>query len=274
MRVVKDQQLKLGEMDISQIEIDLKSRDDIPQILRGLQHLYVNVDIREKLFQALEKIISVKTDKKNGRPGMELWKIFVLGVLRLSLNCDYDRLQSLANNYKTIRQMLGHGVLDEDYYYHLQTLKDNVRLLTSEVLSEINQIIVNAGHELLKKNETTKLAARCDSFVVKTDVHYPTDINLLFDAVRKAIELIAQLSDAHGLTSWRQYQYNVKTVKKFYRNAQQSKNKTKDDPKKLTKIQEAHQEYIDLATTFLGKVSQTMNYLGQNKSLSVADALN
>ena len=43
---------------------------------------------------------------------MELWKIFVLGVLRLSLNCDYDRLQSLANNYKTIRQMLDHGVLD------------------------------------------------------------------------------------------------------------------------------------------------------------------
>ena len=152
MRTVKDMQLKLGEVDISQVEIDLKSRDDIPQILRGLQHLYANVDIRKKLFQALEKMIPTKTAKNNGRPGMELWKIFVLGVLRLNLNCDYDRLQSLANNYKTIRQMLGHGVLDEDYYYQLQTLKDNVRLLTPEVLSKINQIIVNAGHELLKKN--------------------------------------------------------------------------------------------------------------------------
>ena len=99
MRTVNDVQLKLGEIDISQIEIDLKSRDDIPQILRGLQHLYVNVDIREKLFQALEKMIPVKTNKKNGRLGMELWKIFVLGVLRLSLNCDYNRLQALANNH-------------------------------------------------------------------------------------------------------------------------------------------------------------------------------
>ena len=87
--------------------------------------------------------------------------------------------------------------------------------------------------------------------------------------------MVAQLSDKHGLTTWRQYQYNVKTVKQSYRNAQQSKNaKTKDEPKKLTKIQEAHQEYIDLATSFLVKVSQTMNYLGQNKSLSVADVLN
>ena len=33
MRTVKGMQLKLGEMDISQIEIDLKSHDDIPQIL-------------------------------------------------------------------------------------------------------------------------------------------------------------------------------------------------------------------------------------------------
>jgi hypothetical protein len=32
---------------------------------------------------------------------------------------------------------------------------------------------------------------RCDSFVVETDVHYPTDINLLFDAVRKMIQVAA-----------------------------------------------------------------------------------
>ena len=169
MRTVKNIQMKLGEVDVSHVKIDVKSRDDIPQILRGIQYLYINNEIRDKLFEALEKTIPQKTNKNNGRPGMELWKIFVLGVLRLNLNCDYDRLQSLANNYKTVREMLGHGILDEDYYYQLQTLQDNVRLLTPEVLSEINQIIVNSGHELLKKKETVKLAARCDSFVVKTD---------------------------------------------------------------------------------------------------------
>jgi hypothetical protein len=29
--------------------------------------------------------------------------------------------------------------------------------------------------------------------VVETDVHYPTDINLLWDAIRKLIEIIAGL---------------------------------------------------------------------------------
>jgi hypothetical protein len=40
MRQVIDPQLKLGEQDIAAIEFNPKSRDDIPQILRGLQYIY------------------------------------------------------------------------------------------------------------------------------------------------------------------------------------------------------------------------------------------
>jgi hypothetical protein len=42
-------------------------------------------------------------DPSNGRPGMDLWKVLVLGSLRLSLNCDDDRVHELANNHKTLR---------------------------------------------------------------------------------------------------------------------------------------------------------------------------
>jgi hypothetical protein len=31
-----------------------------------------------------------------------------------------------VNNHKTIRQILGHGVVDDQAGYYLQTLKDNV----------------------------------------------------------------------------------------------------------------------------------------------------
>ncbi len=150
MRVVKNQQKELGEVDISKIEIDIKSRDDIPRILLGLQYLYTNEDIREQLFKTLETIIPPKIDKNNGRPGMQLWQIFVLGMLRLNLNIDYDRLQSLANEYRSLREMLGHGSWDKTYY-HCQTIKDNVKLFTPEILDEINKIVVNAGLALVKK---------------------------------------------------------------------------------------------------------------------------
>ena len=68
---------------------------------------------------------------------MTLWAIFVCGVVRLDLNIDYDRLHELANEHKTLREMLGHGFFDRNPY-HFQTLKDSVSLLTPELLDRIN----------------------------------------------------------------------------------------------------------------------------------------
>lgn len=151
MRKIENIQLQLGEQDISEIYLDPKSRDDIPQILRGLQHIYTTPELRAAVFKILEEIVPVNIDSQNGRPGMTLWKILVLGVLRLDLNCDYDRLLELANNHKTIRQMLQHGMIDDNKEYKLQTLKENVSLLTPEILDKLNQVVINAGHKLLKK---------------------------------------------------------------------------------------------------------------------------
>ncbi len=151
MRKTIDSQITFGETDISQIEFDLKSRDDIPQLLRGLQYIYAQKETREKIFQILEREVSSNNDKQNGRPGMDLWKILVVSILRLNLNWDYDRLHEMVNNHKTIRQMLGHGLIDDGTIYHLQTLKDNVKLLTPKVLDEINKVVVDCSHKLVKK---------------------------------------------------------------------------------------------------------------------------
>jgi hypothetical protein len=88
MRVVQNLQMQIGEVDISQIKFDPKSRDDIPKILKGLQHLYMNLPLREQIFGLLEAEISPGVSKLNGRPGMALWEIFVCGVVRLDLNGD------------------------------------------------------------------------------------------------------------------------------------------------------------------------------------------
>lgn len=151
MRQVKYPQLRMGETPIAEVKINLKSRDDIPPLLLGLQYIYTTVALRDKVFSILEQQIKPGTDKKNGRPGMELWRVLVLGVLRLNLNWDYDRLVEMANNHRTIRFMLGHSSFDDDYEYKLQTVKDNVSLLTSEILNEINAVVVEGGHSLVKK---------------------------------------------------------------------------------------------------------------------------
>jgi len=163
MRKVIPKKIELGEIAINDIKIDTRSRDDIPQILLGLQYLYEREEVRKEIFRVLEKLIPKNIDKNNGRPGLCLWRILVLGMLRLNLNWDYDRLQEMVNNHKTIRKFLGHDEHD-DHYYHLQTLKDNIRLFTPEILSEINQTVVSAAHKLLKK----KIQQRCIAGVTRS----------------------------------------------------------------------------------------------------------
>jgi transposase, IS5 family len=278
MRKIKNEQLQFGEVDISHIEFDLRARDEIPKLLLGLQHMYCDLDLREKVFTTLEGLIPQEIDTTTGRPGMDLWKILVLGTLRVNCNWDYDKVHEMANNHRTLRLMLGHSVWEEPpYYYALHTLKDNVRLFTPEVLDQINQRVVQAGHQVVGHPEGAALKGRCDSFVVETDVHYPTDINLLFDAIRKVLLLITVVCGIAGIPGWRQSQHNIRTIKKLFRKAQKLKRSNAKDPKKQAAraqiIKDAHQAYLDLVTSFLDKVKQTLILL-RDGQLASEDQLN
>ncbi len=205
MRKVIDPQMKIGEKSISDIQFDLHSRDEIPELLRELQAIFCDRDLREQIFEVLTELIPSHIDQvpshidqDKGRKGMSLWTILVPGTLRL--NWDYDKLLEISNNHVRVRQMLGHGPMDEDYRCSLQTLRDNIALFTPEILNKINQILVKYGHKTVGRKQDEVLRGSCDSFVVETDVHFPTDVNLLFDAVRKMISL--NILNFMTLTPW------------------------------------------------------------------------
>ncbi len=195
MRKIIDITNRFGNVDISEIQINPKSRDEIDKTLRGLQYLFTNTEIRAEILKLLDEELLPKVSKNNGRPGMDLWKILVLGLIRQVSDLDYDKLHNLSNEHRTIRAFLGHDSWEwgDTSKYELQTIKDNVKLLTPELIDKINKIVVDCGHNLLGGKKKDELHVSIDSFVIKTDVHYPTDISLLFDAIRKSIQLTANL---------------------------------------------------------------------------------
>ena len=184
MREVHRSQFQLGQVPVEKVWINPKSRDDIPAVLKGLQHIWCDEALRARLFVLLDEHILPEADRTVGRPGMDLWQILVLGVLKQGLGCDFDRLHDLTNHHQTIRAFLGHGDFDDKTRYEYQTVVDNVSLLTPELLSTVGRLVVESGHKVAKKKPGEPLRGRCDSFVVETDVHYPTDVSLLWDAVR------------------------------------------------------------------------------------------
>jgi len=138
--------------------------------------------------------------KQTGRPGMDLWHILVLGVTRLGLDCDFDRLEHHANFDSLLREILGiHSLKEGGRSFHQKTLSENVCMVDDELLTQINAIVTRFGRQVFKKKDDEKIAAKTDSYVLETNVHFPTDINLLWDAGRKSIELSSRLSDSLNL---------------------------------------------------------------------------
>lgn len=56
-----------------------------------------------------------------------------------------------------------------------------------------------------------------DSTVVDTNIHYPTESSLIYDGLRKVIELCCLLYDEYDITGWRQHGHLLQEVKKCNR---------------------------------------------------------
>ena len=218
MRKRFEQQLKLGIIPISEVKLPIKSRDELPPILRALQHIYVTPELNEEVFRILEEKVQ-KGKKKTGRYGMELWHILVLSAVRLGLDADYDRLDDFANHHKLIRQILGvETTFGEGKRFSMQSIKDNVSLLDEETITKINEVVVRAGHKVVKKKDEG-LRIKADTYVLESDVHFPTDVNLLWDAARKSLDVIEE-AQGEGLLAgkgWRKGKYWRREIKKLMR---------------------------------------------------------
>ena len=252
MRKVESAQIELGATDICEVQIDVKSRDDTPALLIGLKHIYTTRALRSRVFELLEQQVNPGARKDTGRPGMELWRILVLAIVKQGLNCDYDRLTHIANHDNLVRQMLGHGLIE--HVYERQTIVDNVRLLSPQLLGEINELLVQCGHEVVGKKPGETLRGRADSFCVETNVHYPTSQNLLWDAMRCAINTAASLADDLSINGWRQHQYLVQKVKRSFNRVRGSK-QVKKSPERV-------REYLELCQQYLKRVEIVLEFAG------------
>jgi hypothetical protein len=154
MRQRYSPQSELHVVPIEKIALPLNSRDELPPILAGLQWIWTQPALKAEIFALLEaRLLAGK--KATGRTGMDLWQILVLGVVRLGLDADWDRMEHIANYDLLLRQMLGVAAtswgVEEPHIFAHQTLRDNVALLDAVLLQEINARVAAAGRAVFKK---------------------------------------------------------------------------------------------------------------------------
>lgn len=254
-------QISIGANPIKEIEFDLSSRHELTYILRAIQHLYIyHKDVVDYILNAIKHDIDKTNDIVMGRKGLNYWEIFVMSTLRLGCDYNYAELADQASYHWMIRQILGLSGLDNKRYPR-STVHDNLNGLSPETLDEINQVIISVGHELVSD---PLRRVRGDSFVLKKNIHYPTDANMLHDAIRKTIEISAGLAEKFRMSSWRQHAYHKRQAKKELRQIQRinkSRKSNKDD-----ELKSAYENFIGRGQFIASKAEHTIRSVWRQES--------
>jgi len=270
MRKRFEQQLGLGQLPIEAAFINPKSKNALDELLAALKAIYCDKEYNEKIFSILEKHIN--SGKKNtGRTGMDLWCIFVLSQVRLCLNLSYDTLHDLADNHHKMRHLMGieKGFGFERVEFEYQNIYDNVTMLSDELVAEINKVILDFGHgQVFKKKGNTALRLKSDSFVVESNVHFPTDYNLLWDCVRKCLDIVSKFLKKHkGIEGWRKIGNWRREIKGLMREL--GKASISGGQKKQEKVVAAAEKYLNKARLLINKLGEEMPSLPINDEVDL-----
>ncbi len=147
---------ELGKLNISEIVINPKSRDDIPALLRGLRHLYLNEPLCVEMFALLEAELNSRQPPDSRHPALELWRMLVLAALKQGLDCDCGFVTELANQHRVVIQMLGIEAMD---CYEWETVANLVSQVSPQLLVGTYRLLARSGHEVVRK-KAWRLIAR------------------------------------------------------------------------------------------------------------------
>jgi IS5 family transposase len=266
MRKRFEQQMTIGSIPIGETKITTKKRSGaLPGLCAALKEIFITPEWNERVFEILEaKIMAGK--KRTGRPGMDLWQIFVLSQVRLCQNISYDDLHHIANNDHLIRQIMGieKGFGYERHELEYQNIIDNVSLLDDETVQELNQVIVEFGHEVFKKKEEEALRLKTDSFVVESNVHFPTDYNLLWDSARKCLDMVDKFLEKYPeIPGWRKkgdWYRQLKNSMRAVGKATSSGGKGKEQ-----RVKQAVRYYLSKARALQNKLEESKETLPQRE---------
>ncbi|MCH7729354.1 MAG: ISNCY family transposase [Planctomycetes bacterium] len=214
MRKAFSPQQRLDCRRISEVELNLNCRDEIIPILAGLQHIYSQPRLRDEILELVARDVNEHSRSDRGREGLDYWHIIVLAAIRLGCNLDYDKLQDLAEQHRTLRQIMGIGDWQKQIDFNWRRISDNICLLKPTTIEAISHCLVDEAYRL--DPEAVK-RQRSDSFVVETNIHYPSESSLITDGVRKVIGLCVTLSEVYDITGWRQHEHLLKRVKQTAR---------------------------------------------------------
>ena len=198
---------------------------------------------------AKRDIIGSEKENNFGRkdtPSVE--QIVRAAIFKEMKNLDYRELEFAQVDSRICATFIKLDLREPFSFQLFQKYISRIKASTlSQILMEINKIAIQEGFEDVSK-------VRQDTFVVETNIHYPTNNSLVWDCIKESHRLLGFLKEEISTLSYKKY---LKTAKSTYFKINVTKNLDK-----RTKLFEKQ------LITFTKVLNQTSNAI-KKKSVSL-----
>jgi len=255
MRKAFSSQRRLDCRGVVGVQLNFECRDEIVPVLKTLQHIYSQPELRNRILDLIAKDVNQDTRDDVGREGMDYWQILVLAAVRLGCNLDYDKLQNLAEEHRALRHIMQIGDWLEQVDFDWRRIHDNVCLLKPATIEKIDQHIVAEGHRL--QPDAAK-QVRADSFVIATNIHWPTESTLIRDGIRKVLGFCVSIAAVLELDGWRQSAHLLRKVKRLSRHIERIA--SRKGPNYQKRLKSSYRELLTLSGNITHRAQELLQH--------------
>ncbi len=200
-------------------------------------------DILQKGRSSLEKIAEdFKTPKGSpaGAKGMTIEQVVRVAILKQLCQLGYEELYDCLNDNISYRRFAN---IHEGAIPKKATLNENIKKISPEGWEDIHKVIVKTAIELgVEKGKSV----RTDSTGVESNIHYPTDGELLWDCVRVIDRIIGGAMEEYPEMEIGYHNHTKRAKKRRYRIVNtSSKVKMVEAYKDLLKVSRATEKYSE-----------------------------
>ena len=176
-----------------------KNQKQLPLMIRTIDHPHAvelegisrilddNPIINEWVLQDLTRDVE-RTD--TGAEGMSAEQVIRAAIVKQMEGYSYDDLAFHLLDSVCYRSFCRIGIAEKGF--QRSALCNNIKAISSETLEAINRILVAYGQD--KEIEKGK-QVRIDCTVVSSNIHDPTDSNLLWDCVRVLTRMLRKINE-------------------------------------------------------------------------------
>ena len=171
-----------------------KSTSPVPLLARELESISKILDQNPSISDLVLHDLCDKVSSKNGARGMTAEQVLRCALIKQTHQFSYEKLAFHLADSQSFRAFCR---LPYGFTPRKSALQENISKIQDSSWQEMNRVLVGwADQEGLEKGRKI----RVDATGVESNIHYPTDSQLLYDAIRVLTRLLKRLNQRQSVT--------------------------------------------------------------------------